>query len=308
VSTAPLHTEIAALPEGGEARYVTARDGTRLRIAIWPGERGTVLVMPGRTEYIEKCDRVIARLVALGFAVACIDWRGQGLSDRKVDDNLGYVRRYSEYQQDVAALLEAVQGFPRPLHIIAHSMGGAIGLRALADGALHDADVEKAVFSAPLWGLNLPADKRIAGPFLSRFLEALGRGKKMALGGRSGEFLVNSTAETNKLTSDPDRFAWMQSHLRSHKHLTLGPPTVSWAAATFDEINALMDVAMPSTETLVFLGTDERIVSEGAIMTQVERLPNSTLVKVPGARHEIFQERLECLDPAWDRIVAFLTT
>nr|WP_281376669.1 alpha/beta hydrolase [Rubricella aquisinus] len=278
-----------------------------MRIAIWQGTRGTVLLLPGRTEYIEKYDRVITRLVALGYAVACIDWRGQGLSDRKVADNLGYVRRYSEFQQDMAALLGAVQGFPRPLHLIAHSMGGAIGLRALADGALRDAGVSRAVFCAPMWGLNLPVEKRIFGPFVARFLEAFGRGQTIAPGGRASDFLRNTTLETNKLTTDRERFDWMRGHLDSHPQLTLGAPTVSWVAASFDEMNALMDVGMPTTETLVFLGTEERVVSEGAIMTQVERLPNSTLVKVPGARHEILQERSQCFEPVWDRITAFLT-
>lgn len=307
MSTAPLHTDIASLPEGGEARFLEASDGTRLRIATWQGTRGTVLVMPGRTEYIEKYDQVITRLVTAGYAVAAIDWRGQGLSTRAVIGNFGHVRRFSEFQQDVAVLLHAVQGMPRPLSLIAHSMGGAIGLRALADGALSHADVDKAVFCAPMWGLNLPTEKKLFGPFAVRFLEAFGRGQQIAPGGKASDFLRNTTLERNKLTTDKTRFDWMRSHLTSHPQLTLGPPTISWAAAAFDEMTALMDVAMPDTSTLVLLGSEEKVVSEGAIMTQVERLPNSTLLRVEGAKHEILQERSEIIEPVWSRITDFLS-
>ena len=52
------------------------------RFAPPPGRKGTVCVFPGRAEFIEKYFEVVRDLRARGFAVATIDWRGQGLSDR----------------------------------------------------------------------------------------------------------------------------------------------------------------------------------------------------------------------------------
>jgi len=51
-----------------------------LRFARWPppaGRKGTVVVLQGRAEYIEKFLRPRRDLRARGFAVAMFDWRGR---------------------------------------------------------------------------------------------------------------------------------------------------------------------------------------------------------------------------------------
>ena len=45
------------------------------------------------------------------------------------------------------------QGLPEPYYLMAHSMGGCIGLRALMRGA----PVKAAAFSAPMWGILIAA-------------------------------------------------------------------------------------------------------------------------------------------------------
>ena len=51
--------DVADAPPGGEAWWVPTTDGARVRVAAWPAAaggpaRGTVLLFPGRTEYVEK--------------------------------------------------------------------------------------------------------------------------------------------------------------------------------------------------------------------------------------------------------------
>ena len=56
-------------------------DGVNLRFARWappPGRKGTVLVLQGRAEFIEKYFETVRDLRARGFAVVTFDWRGQG--------------------------------------------------------------------------------------------------------------------------------------------------------------------------------------------------------------------------------------
>ena len=152
---APFYRDVAGGPEQVEAQWLTAADGVRLRLAIWPeGEKGTVLLFPGRTEYIEKYACTAADLKARGFAMLAVDWRGQGLADRALDDRkTGHVMHFVDYQMDVAAIMEALEarGLPRPYYLIGHSMGGAIGLRAAMDGL----PVNAAVFTAPMWGIAM---------------------------------------------------------------------------------------------------------------------------------------------------------
>ena len=152
---APLYAEHAEAPPQGQACWLDAADGTRLRAAFWRrGDKGTVLLFPGRTEFIEKYGRTAADFAARGYAMACIDWRGQGLSDRLAPNRkLGHVEHFQDYQTDVDALIKLVRanGLPEPYFICAHSMGGAIALRALLNGA----DIKRTVMTAPMWGLNI---------------------------------------------------------------------------------------------------------------------------------------------------------
>src|ERR1700694_6102998 len=73
------------VPEGAVTGVLTTPAGVALRFARWAppqGRQGTLLVLPGRTEFIEKYFEVVGEARARGFAVAMIDWRGQGLSGR----------------------------------------------------------------------------------------------------------------------------------------------------------------------------------------------------------------------------------
>ena len=63
----------------------------------------------GRAEFIEKYFETVRDLRARGFAVATIDWRGQGLSERALrDPRKGHVRNFSEYERDLEAFMQEV--------------------------------------------------------------------------------------------------------------------------------------------------------------------------------------------------------
>ena len=95
--------------------------------------RGSVLLFPGRTEYVEKYAPVAHRLMAEGYDVLSIDWRGQGMSDRlQPNPRPGHIRDFADYQHDVVEMIVAAEqlDLPRPWHLLAHPMGGCIGLAA----------------------------------------------------------------------------------------------------------------------------------------------------------------------------------
>ena len=107
---APLFDDVAQGPEGGTAWWISASDGVRLRVGLWnrDAKGGTVLLFPGRTEYIEKYGRAAAHFADCGYATLVLDWRGQGLSDRLTTDAMaGHVHEFADYQRDVAAMVEA---------------------------------------------------------------------------------------------------------------------------------------------------------------------------------------------------------
>lgn len=303
---APLHSELSGCPSGGTATFHTTTDGVRIRIATWSaGTRGTALIFPGRTEYIEKYAQVIAHLIGMGFSVACIDWRGQGLSTRINDTTaLGHVKHFSEFQHDVSALLGAVVDLPRPFHLFAHSMGGAIGLRALIEGL----PVASANFSAPMWGLHMPVAQKFIAPYLLRTLRTLGRGQDFAPGTKTAPHVTLRKFEGNPLTIDRQQFERITMLVRELPQLALGAPSVGWLAAAFDEMDSLFDTDLPQVPILAGCGTNDSIVSYSAVVSQLERMKNAVFVKVQDAQHELWMERPELRDPFWDAISRHIAT
>ncbi|MEO1293749.1 MAG: alpha/beta hydrolase, partial [Pseudomonadota bacterium] len=281
-----------------ERRWLTTSDGKRLRAVAWgQARRGTVVFFQGRAEFVEKYAAPAERLVAKGFRVVAFDWRGQGLSDRpKRNRQVGHVRRFAEFQLDLAAVEEMIP--PGRRILFAHSMGGAIGLRALHRGW----DAQAALFTAPMWGIHLvrfaPAIRALA-----HFSVRIGFGGRMIPGGTNRPFATVAPYLGNVLTSDADAYAWLQNTLRETPALGLGAPSLGWVSASLTETAALRALGPPPHPHLVFLGTDEAVVATDAI----HALTNSeTLVSLPGARHEPLIETPEIRDQLWQRVDAFL--
>ncbi len=289
---APFHADLAEAPSGENAFWLTTADGKRLRAVVWAGgDRGTVLLFNGRTEYAEKYGRVIARLSSMGFAVATLDWRGQGLSARpSAGTGLGHVDDFTEYQRDVDAFLaaEPVRKLPGPRVLLCHSMGGCIGMRALADGR---AAPDAAVFSAPMLGLMLSPAMRPFARMISFFGARFGLSKRHAPFGVGDDFYVlTETFEKNLLTTDPEHWSWFGDHLRAHPELGLGAPSLGWLDAAFRETAALATTPSPPTPALFLLGEDEQIVCPDAIRARAAGSPAVELSEVAGGRHEMLME------------------
>ncbi len=303
---APLYEDVAEAPDGGRAFYVRAADGTRIRFALWRGgEKGLAVVMPGRTECLEKYGRLAGKLTARGFSVAIIDWRGQGLSDHLNDSTaVGHVDSFTDYQDDLTAVLAhpEVAAIAGPRTLFAHSMGGCIGLRSLLTSDTFSA----AVFSAPMWGLNLPGPNKLLAPLLANVGVALGLGKKTLAGQPKGFYLTREPFEGNNLTHDRDHWDYMRGQVVKYPALGLGPPSFQWLKGALGEFKYFNNATMPSTPTLMFVGGDESVVSARAIRHHSQNFAAGKLVEIDGARHEILMETPERQAQCWAAIDRFI--
>lgn len=303
---APFHADVADAPPGAEAHWLATSDGLRLRAVTWAaGARGTAVIFPGRTEFAEKYGRVVGRLVARGFSVAVVDWRGQGLSTRPPSNPMrGHVDDFREYQRDVAAFMDLVDrlGLPGPRLMVAHSMGGTIGFRTL----LERADFAAAVFSAPMWHLQMRAATREITARFTQLAYMMGLGMRRMPGTREKPTALAVDFEGNALTTDRDTFAWCVNQIARHPDLSLGGPSMQWTRAALEEIARLYIAPLPNIPVLAFLGGEETVVSTAVIRTQIAQMAQGRLVELPGARHEIFMERPETLERVWAGIDAFL--
>lgn len=287
---APYFSDVAGRKDG-DSRWLTAQDRLRLRAVFWParGAQGTVFVLPGRTEYAEKYSLFAAELQELGLACLAIDWRGQGLADRvHRDEGAGHVDDFHDYQMDLAAVIAQanLMEMPRPWMMLGHSMGGCIGLRTL----MEDHPFDGAVFSAPMWGINI---SRAVRPFATG-IAALSRrfqfSHLFAPGQVSESQFFRTDFNKNGLTTDRDMWEWMRNQIATHPELALGGPSLHWLDEALNETRALHAMPSPDVPALVLLGGDEDIVATDRIHDRVQRWPRAELVQIPGMRHEMLME------------------
>ncbi|MDE3028475.1 MAG: alpha/beta hydrolase [Paracoccaceae bacterium] len=287
---APFFASLADGPAAGHSLWATCSDGVRVRVGLWPeGTKGTVLLFPGRTEYIEKYGRTAEDLRARGYATVTLDWRGQGLADRPLKDrNVGYIENFSDFQKDLATVLDVLReaGLPQPLYLISHSMGGAIAFRALHEGLR----VKAAVFSAPMWGILLSPAVRPFAWALSHLSSQLGFGHVYAPGTGPVTYTASAPFIGNVLTSDAEMYRYMVAQTEGEPDLALGGPSLHWLHEALQECRVIRALPSPRIPVLTFLGTAEKVVDSEPIRARMARWPGGKLEMVPGAEHEVMME------------------
>jgi lysophospholipase len=298
------------VPDEAVTGAIKTPDGVNLRFARWappPGRKGTVVVLQGRAEFIEKYFETVRDLRERGFAVATFDWRGQGLSDRALSDrHKGYVRNFSNYITDLEAVMEQVvlPDCPPPIFALAHSMGAAVAIRACHDGSRW---FERTVLSAPMIALPPGRLTRMAGP-LARLMRIVGRGGAYV---PTGDSVVTGTESFigNVLTSDPVRYARNAAVLEQEPALGLGAPTVAWADVALRQMKQFAEPSYSASIRqpilMVAAGRDE-VVSTLATETFGQNLLAGRHLILAGAKHEILQEQDQYRGQFWAAFDAFV--
>ena len=270
-------------------------DGVSLRFARWappPGRKGTVCLFQGRAEFIEKYFETVRDLRARGFAVATLDWRGQGLSDRALrNPRKGYVRDFSRYDIDLDTFIREVvlPDCPPPFFALAHSMGSSILLRAAYQGHRW---FDRTVLLAPM--IALPGMGRSSLSRVGvRALRLLGLGGVYVPGGGASG-IPQRAFIGNLLTSDPVRYARNMAIAEAEPALAIGWPTVGWADSALKAMRQLSDPSFPTKirqPMLVIAAGHDQIVSTPAIDEFAIRLRAGAHLIVPGGRHELLMEQ-----------------
>ena len=283
------------VPEGAISGTIKTRDGVEIRYARWPpppGRKGTVCIFQGRAEFIEKYFETVRDLRERGFAVATIDWRGQGWSERALrNSRKGYVRRFSDYQIDLESFVNDVvlPDCPAPHFALAHSMGATVLLRAAYHGLRW---FDRIVLLAPMIGLPGGRGSRTTRTVV-RTMRYLGLGSQYVPGG-DASVMMQRPFVGNLLTSDPVRYARNVAVLEAEPALAIGWPTVAWTDAAFRVMSEISQPSYPGRirqPILIIAAGYDQIVSTPAIDEFSVRLRAGSHLIVPGARHELLMEQ-----------------
>lgn len=304
-------TSANPVPDQPVAVEAVTEEGIRLRAVRWAATtsapRGTVCLLQGRAEFIEKYFEVVAELRQRGFAVVAFDWRGQGRSGRQVGDaRKGHVGSFSDYGRDLEAIrAQVLEPFmPKPHFALAHSMGGLVALLEARAGRL---PFERLVASTPMIELRLVKWPRLAAR-LSLVLWLLRLGHLYVPGGGPRSITTKPFAG-NRLTTDPTRYARNSAAALAIGEGAVGDPTIGWLNAAFRAMQALADprfaleVRVP---TLVVAAGADPVCATPAIERFAARLKAGHAIVLPGAKHEILMERDGIREQFWAAFDAFI--
>ena len=298
------------VPENVVSGTIKTPDGAELRFARWAppaGRKGTVCVFTGRGEQIEKYFETVRDLRDRGFAVAMIDWRGQGHSSRRLrDPRKGYVHDFSDFEIDVETFVQQVvlPDCPPPYFALAHSMGGAVMLRVAHAGKRW---FDRMVLSAPM--IDLPGHATgLPARVLLRVLRLTGQGGRYVPGGSDALTGANSFVN-NPLTSDPVRYARNAAILEEDPTLGIGSPTVAWADTALAAMRGFRAADYPSQirqPILMLAASNDSVVSTSAIEEFAYHLRAGSHLVIAGAKHEILQEQDRYRGQFWAAFDAFV--
>lgn len=298
------------IPKGAVCDTATTDDGIKLRYAYWlPNRspvRGTVVLIHGRTECIEKYFETVGDLRRRGFAVVTFDARGQGGSTRLLaNPRKGHVRDFADHVNDFETIMQEVvlPDCPPPYYVLAHSTGGAV---ALLSAERMRTQIDRMVLTAPLLRLTYGSAQMLSR--VSGLLMHLGLGEAFAPGaGASGLQILPFSG--NPLTSDPERYQRAMSIAAANPDLGVGGATIGWVDAAMRACCRLMEPAMADAipmPVLIVLGGADTIISNLAAESFARRVKTAAYLRIPGARHEILMERDELRDQFWVAFDAFV--
>jgi lysophospholipase len=268
------------------------------------GEAGIAVLLPGRTEFLEKYEEVGTELADRGFDVLCLDWRGQGLSSRLLANRQkGHIDNFDTYVEDLGALLlhTGVTAYTGRRILVAHSMAGLIASLFSLQRARY---FDRVITIGPLWGvpLNVPEFAMMAA---AKSAAAIGLASVYV---SAGDYGPHSTVfDENIVTHDPRRWQRTCAHVETNPDLAIGGFTWGWLAAAFSAVRAARrDASRITAPWLIVQGGADKVVDNRAVSAFASAMPNPQTHTIEGAEHEILMEADEFRAQFWAVFDQFL--
>lgn len=285
--------------KGVQLHYLTVSPTTN------PDRTKRLIIVPGRTEPAEKYLKIAKHLKSLGMKIFILDLRGQGQSERLINDPVrGHVHNFDDYIEDLNQFvthLNKAEG-PAQVYMIGHSMGGLIA--KLFDSS-YPGVVKALALSAPMFSINTGGLSEEFTLRLARWLERLGMAHFYVPGCGAGR-PESSTFDGNNLTGCTQTFESERQRLIRKPHLYLGGPTVRWFKTAVLASQSLKQQDLSSeAPTLVISADADTVVRPEAHQSYRNKARKGFLLKVLGAKHEILFEKKHIRNKAISAILLF---
>lgn len=301
-ATPPLEKRFQQ-PEGWRWHVFTTPDGRKMRFGTVSPANGVpdavVIGLQGLSEFGEKFYEVAHNMLDRNYGFWMMDWSGQGLSDRPLNDP--HKRHAENFDNDVADLHYFIREYVRhaavhpdvgriPLVMMAHSMGANIGMRYLAE---HPDTFSCAAFTAPMLGISA---LDFAPSWAKLRLTALFKevaNHAYTFGGGPWKAENRANPGQNIFSTDPVRDAVHNAWCTHDPRLQVGSVTFGWLHAAQKSCETLQNPAYSAkikVPVLVALAGEEALVNNDAARAVIQNIPHAKVLELREAKHEILME------------------
>ncbi|HHQ4766837.1 alpha/beta fold hydrolase [Aeromonas veronii] len=286
------------------------KDGVTIRYAALRQAKvdRAILIVNGRVESYLKYQELAWDLWRQGYSLYLIDHRGQGMSDRMLDDpQKGYVDQFDDYVVDLKQFHDQIimADQPAKLFLLAHSMGGAISARYLERWP---DDIKAAVLSSPMLGINLGGlPKWLAKGLASTIGTVGGWFGEPPYGPGQSAYQDHGFAD-NELTHSQPRYQAFRQIYEQHPQIKLGGATAHWIYQGITGADAaIADAGAIKTPLLVLQAGNDSVVDNAAQdrFCTIARCEGGKPLRIEGAWHELFIESDDKRQPALTAMVDF---
>lgn len=274
-------------------------DGAKIRYGrLKPtGEpKGTMVMVPGFREPIEKYFETMRDMTARGYDVFIMDWRGQGGSERYLPNepqkpfSLGFDRDIRDLHKFINDIVKPADD--QKIVLCAHSMGGHLGLRYAKE---HPDTFDCMITTAPMFEIETSVFPRPVAKRMVQFAKTGRILEKFMPGGSEWQPGKKKYAD-NHLCSDPLRWQAQEAAMEQKPELRVGDATYGWLYHAFASIEILnKEDYLKEIKIPVLMATPQAdvIVDIKAQVRASGIMPDCTRVDLPGAKHEVWMEKDE---------------
>lgn len=302
------------LPHKGATDFFKTSDGISIRYGVFPADGmaiGSVVLINGHREFIEKYKEFIEDFQSRGLHVFTMDHRGQGLSDRLLNNprkshNPDFKRNVRDIQEFVQEIVRPAE-LGHPVYMVSHSLGSQFALRYLHD---YPGVVDKAILLSPFTDIGQGGFfKLIFVKLFFKFMNLIGMSRMFAPKQAERKSMIDHDVAFERLTHDKDRYYHSQTAIKMNPDLFVGGVTYGWLNGAMKSIKKLKSKGFMeaiTTPCFFILSGDEKVVNNQNTFKLIARMKNVKVTTIEGARHELYRESDEYRDVLWKHIDRFL--
>jgi len=289
-------------------QYFKSFDGLNIAYKIFEVKdaKASIVISSGRTEGMLKYQELIYDLNQNGYSVYIYDHRGQGNSDRLLEDTqIGHIVKFENYVLDMHQFVTNIVKKNKKLILLGHSMGGAI---ASLYAEKYPYDFDALVLSSPMHQPDIIAPS--ISSFVCNLIEIRDSNVDRYIVGGNSYDDHDRVFEKNILTHSKIRYEISKIAFEIEPKAKIGAPSLRWVQeACLGSAKSVQNANKIRIPTLLIHAQNDKVVNA---KPQKEFCENAGVycrgIQIDDAYHELLVEEDQMREKTLTAILDFIST